>query len=195
MICRRVITKAALIVVGALVLGSIFGCEEETMVPVVVVQNVSQTKAKKTGIDRKALEVTEGNWLPAKNWERAILTRNPFRGFADAILAERISELSRTNEDGQSVEAVMLPAQMYNVKDYKLLAVITGTADSKAFVVDPSANRFVLRRGDLIGNNNGTVSSIQRDKIEVFEMISGEGKYIDILLYPEEKKSINLTFK
>ncbi|MGI5829467.1 MAG: pilus assembly protein PilP [Bradymonadia bacterium] len=193
---KRVFRKAALVSLLCMAMGSSYGCEEEYSVPVSTVQTASQTKARQGSLNKQALELAEGNWQPAKNWERQNYQRNPFRGFIDAIMAERINEINRKamDEEGGG-ESITLPAQMYSVKDYKLIAVITGTADPKAFVLDPSGNRFVLRRGDLVGNNNGTVSNIQRDKIEVFEMISGEGKYIEMLLYPEEKKGINLSIR
>ena len=88
-----------------------------------------------------------------------------------------------------------LPEQMYNIKDYQLVGVITGTAEPKAYVIDPGGNRFVLRRGSLIGNNNGSVSSIRRDGVEVFEMVSGEGIYTELSLYDNTSSDIHFTLQ
>ena len=78
---------------------------------------------------------------------------------------------------------VLLPEQVYPTRDYKVISVITGTADPKVFVVDPAGNRFVLRRGSLIGNNNGSISSIRREGIEVYERIADKGQYIELPLF------------
>lgn len=165
------------------------GCEPDPGVPVRTVSSASQTTHRKSAIDRSALEVADGNWKPVKNWEVQLAPRNPFRGFTDTMMAEILQQQQLAALSGNKEQ---LPEQLYSVKDYKLMGVITGTAEPKAFVIDPAGNRFVLRRGSLIGNNNGSVSSIRRDGVEVFEMVSGEGVYYDIQLY--EKSDSDITF-
>lgn len=165
------------------------GCEPDPGVPVRTVSSASQATHKRSSIDRSQLEVADGNWKPVRNWEVQLSPRNPFRGFADSMIAEMLHQ-QQLAALGNAKE--QLPEQLYSVKDYKLMGIITGTAEPKAFVIDPAGNRFILRRGSLIGNNNGSVSSIRRDGVEVFEMVSGEGVYYDIQLY--EKKDSDITF-
>ncbi len=175
---------------GAFMLTS---CEPDPGVPVKTVSSASKTQARKSTIDRAQLEIADGNWKPVKNWEIQISPRNPFRGFTDTMLAELVQQQQMKAEGLAPVE--QLPEQLYNVKDYTLVGVITGTAEPKAFVIDPAGNRFVLRRGSLIGNNNGSVSSIRRDGVEVFEMVSGEGVYTDIPLYENSDSDIKFTLQ
>lgn len=172
---------------------ALLGCEPDPGVPVRTVPTISDSTAHKSSIDRSALEMAEGNWMPVRNWEVQLSGRNPFRGFTDSMLAELAQQQLLKSEGVTTGE--QLPEQLYSVHDYKLVGVITGTAEPKAFVVDPGGNRFVLRRGSLIGNNNGSVASIRRDGIEVFEMVSGEGTYIDIPLYDEAKSDIKFTLQ
>ena len=173
---------------------STISCEPDPGVPVRKVSSSSDVKVHKSTIDRNALEIAEGNWKPVKNWEIQMMGRNPFRGFTDTMLAELVQQQQMAAQ-GLAPEE-QLPEQLYNVKDYTLVGVITGTAEPKAYVIDPAGNRFILRRGSLVGNNNGSVSSIRRDGIEVFEMISGEGVFIDVPLYDTKKDSgIQMTLQ
>lgn len=185
-------SKLALIgLVGGLFM--LTSCEPDPGVPVKTVTTASKTHAKRSSIDRSQLEIAEGNWKPVKNWEIQISQRNSFRGFTDTMLAELVQQQELKAEGLGPIE--QLPEQLYNVKDYSLVGVITGTAEPKAYVIDPAGNRFVLRRGSLVGNNNGSVSSIRRDGIEVFEMVSGEGVYIDIPLYDNKDSEIKFTLQ
>lgn len=181
-----------IVLLGLGLSGLVFtGCEADPGVPVTQVQTASQIKTRRSSIDRSALEIADGNWKPVKSWEVQLSPRNPFKGFSDTMIAEMVQQQQLNADGAMAVE--QLPEQLYNIKDYKLMGVITGTAEPKAFVIDPAGNRFVLRRGSLVGNNNGSVSSIRRDGVEVFEMISGEGVYIDIPLY-ETKKDSEISF-
>jgi len=169
------------------------GCDTDPGVPVTTVQSAKQATVHTTTIDRSALEIAEGNWMPVKNWESQIVPRNPFRGFSDSMLVELAQQQMMKNEGITTGE--QLPEQLYNVRDYTLVGVITGTAEPKAYVLDPGGNRFVLRRGSLLGNNHGSVASIRRDGIEVYEIVSGEGTYIDIPLYKETRSDIKFTLQ
>ncbi len=186
--------RAKLILAGMGLSGILMtGCDMDPGVPVATVQSASQTAVHTSTIDRSALEVADGNWIPVKNWETQMIPRNPFRGFSDSMLVELIQQQMMKNEGITTGE--QLPEQLYNVRDYTLVGVITGTAEPKAYVVDPGGNRFVLRRGSWLGNNHGSVASIRRDGIEVYEMVSDEGTYIEIPLYKEDHPDIKFTLQ
>ncbi len=166
--------------------GLVTGCTPETDVKVTRVKKTSDVKSKRTSFDRAKLEMTSDNWKPIVAEEQSIQIRNPFRGFSDTIVAEKMIKQQQVQEDVGTTE-LQLPEQLYNTKDYRVVGVITGTADPKVYVVDPAGNRFVLRRGSLIGNNNGSISSIRREGVEVYERVGDKGQYVELPLY--EKNS------
>lgn len=171
-------------------------CTPDTGVKRTRVKKTSDAKSKRTSIDRAQLEMSADNWKPVFSAEQSIESRNPFRGFSDKIMAENIMR-QKMKEEADSAD-MQLPEQLYNIRDYKVLGVITGTADPKVYVLDPAGNRFVLRRGSLIGNNNGSISSIRRDGIEVYERVADKGQYIELPLYDAkvgEHKNIHLTLQ
>lgn len=174
--------------------GTLVGCTPRTDVQVTKVKKSSDLKAKRTNYDRTQFEMSQDNWKPVQSSEQTPSSRNPFRGFSDTILAEALLRES-INTEGSDLQ---LPEQLYGTRDYRVVGVITGTADPKVYVVDPAGNRFILRRGSLIGNNNGSISSIRRDGIEVYERMTDKGQYIVLPLYEEidtEKKKIQLSLK
>ena len=189
--------KRNLILVAFLSLGLFFsgtammGCTPETGVKHTTVNRSTQLKSKRTALDRSAIEISADNWKPVQASDEEIHQRNPFRGFSDTLLAE---QLMRQQSQEAAEADVLLPEQLYPTKDYRVVGVISGTADPKVYVMDPSGNRFILRRGSLIGNNNGSISSIRRDGIEVYERIADKGQYIELPLY-DDKASDNKNKK
>lgn len=156
-------------------------CSTDTDVEITTVATTNQVSVKRVAFDRAQLEMTADNWKPVQAADQTIYPRNPFRGFTDTIMAENLRRLRAMEEQHES--DTLLPEQVYPTRDYRVISVITGTADPKAYVIDPAGNRFVLRRGSLIGNNNGSISSIRREGIEVYERVADKGQYIELPLF------------
>ena len=173
--------KLALAALCALCAPAFSACTPDTGIEVTTVKRTSDVSIKRSTINRADLEMSAANWKPVSAAEQTILPRNPFRGYTDTIMAENLRRLRAMEEQREA--DVLLPEQVYPTRDYKVISVITGTADPKVFVVDPAGNRFVLRRGSLIGNNNGSISSIRREGIEVYERIADKGQYIELPLF------------
>ena len=192
---KKHIIKAMLLSLCVVFCGSsLVGCGPRNDVQVKKVKSTNDIKSKRTAYDRTQFEMSQDNWKPVQVFEQVPNSRNPFRGFSDMILAESLSRQAMTNEGSD----LQLPEQLYPTRDYRVIGVITGTADPKVYVVDPAGNRFILRRGSLIGNHNGSISSIRRDGIEVYERVAEKGEYIELPLYNEveaDKKKIQLSLE
>lgn len=176
----------AAFVLGLMMVGCQSGSSGVAVTTVQTTNDVSVNRPK-FNFDRSVFEMTSDNWRPVQVSEQQLSARNPFRGFSDTIMAENLRRLRAKEE--QSPADALLPEQIYPTRDYKVVSVITGTADPKAYVVDPSGNHFVLRRGSLIGNNNGSISSIRREGIEVYERVADKGQYIKLPLFEKQSSS------
>ncbi len=62
-----------------------------------------------------------------------------------------------------------LPIHSYDVRQFKLIGVVTDGENSRAMVTDPSGKGYVLRIGSIIGRNEGRVSTIARSRVEIVE--------------------------
>src|SRR5690606_23282310 len=115
--------------------------------------------------------------------------RDPFYGFVDEMLAERERQAAEAAQADLEVEEVLLPAQRYDVRDFRLVAVITNTATPKALLLDPLRQPHRLKKGDLIGNRNGVLVDIRRNEIEILqgEDLVNAPERVVMKLHPEPK--------
>jgi type IV pilus assembly protein PilP len=62
-----------------------------------------------------------------------------------------------------------LPIHSFDVSQFKLIGVVTGAKENQAMVVDPNGKGYVLKKGMTIGKNDGRVTSIGINGVEVVE--------------------------
>jgi Tfp pilus assembly protein PilP len=91
---------------------------------------------------------------------RAAGRRDPFRSYLLDAMARRQAERSqRQLEETES----------YELSQYHLTAVLTGTSQPKAMIEDPTGKAFVVRIGSRVGRAGGRVSRIDSTGIVVLE--------------------------
>ncbi len=166
---------------------SLVGCEDEVKPasppPPAPAASRGQQGRRGRGAAVEEQASTGEDWTPRRNRERRQIDgRDPFFGFIDILLEEKARQEALAQQTVLEEEEMLLPIQRFEVKDFRLLGVITGTAEPKAYLVDPTGQRHVLKRGDFIGKRGGTVSVIRRDSIDIYEV--GDG-YIPIKLHAE----------
>ena len=86
--------------------------------------------------------------------------RDPFRSY----LLE-IEHQSAQAGGGRSKE----PTESFEIDQYRLTAIITGTSQPKAMVEDPQGLGHVLHLGTRLGKNGGRVSRIISKEVTVME--------------------------
>jgi type IV pilus assembly protein PilP len=79
-----------------------------------------------------------------------------------------------------------LPIHSYDVNQFKLIGVITGSRESQAMVTDPGGKGYVLKVGMSIGKNDGKVTSISTRGVEVLEQFKDDNGRV-------RKEHISLT--
>lgn len=72
------------------------------------------------------------------------------------------------------------PLQQDPIKDYRLLMIMSGTADPKAVVVDKKGNAFVVEVDTRIGNKGGVVRAITQYAVMVQEPDSDKPEKLNI---------------
>jgi len=71
---------------------------------------------------------------------------------------------------GRSARKVnTLPIQSYDVNKFKLVGIIAGLKQNRALIVDPLRKGYVVKAGMQLGNNNGRITRITSDAVEVLE--------------------------
>jgi type IV pilus assembly protein PilP len=85
------------------------------------------------------------------------------------------------------------PLQRYEVSQLKLVAIIASREGNVALVEDSAGKGFFLKKGTLVGKNDGKVTKILKDRViieELYQDIYGKGKNAEVSLYlyrPEEE--------
>ena len=73
----------------------------------------------------------------------------------------------------------LVPLQRYNFSQLKLIGIIWRNDKNMAMVEDPEGRGYVVKKGTLIGENNGRVTNILKDRViieEVYRNNSGKIK-------------------
>ncbi|MDD2366209.1 MAG: pilus assembly protein PilP [Desulfuromonadaceae bacterium] len=154
------------ILLGALLVAA---CNKEPA-PAPVVSKPSAPKAKKaTGDNTKPVQAQSTSALrliPAvlANQFDFSNKRDPFKPFV-TIKAE---PKNRQGDDKRSLRN-SLPIHSFDVNQFKLIGIITGGKENKAMVTDPDGKGYVLKKGMLIGKNDGKVTSVTLNGVEILE--------------------------
>jgi len=61
------------------------------------------------------------------------------------------------------------PLEYYDVDSYRLVLIMSGTAVSKALMVDPRGKSYIVQVGTKIGNRGGKVVSISATEVRIEE--------------------------
>lgn len=133
---------AALLVFG-------FGCEQQP-----AARAFSPAPEPSQALDRKALAVAATSTAPTSSalpksdvqeleFGESERSRDPFRSYEQTFLEE-----SRAVTKSQ--RQVVLPDR--GIDELKLIGVVTGVADAKAMLVDPTGKGYVVQRGQFIGH-------------------------------------------
>jgi Tfp pilus assembly protein PilP len=141
---------------------------------------VAKPAAGKPGVAKAgdgAAKVTEGGPFTYKPG------RDPFQSYFDIT-----GEVQQT--------APLEPLQKHDLSKFKVTAIITGTVQPAAVLLDPSGKSHMIKRGSLLGPPRGRVAQILSDRIVVerefkdrLERIHKLKSELKLRLDPEETKT------
>jgi len=101
---------------------------------------------------------------------------DPFKPFI------QLAPFKETSRGGR-----LTPLQKYDISQLKLVAIITIPKGNNVALVEDSAGKgYFLKKGTVIGKNDGKVMSILKDKViiqEVYQDIFGQTKVNEIPLF------------
>jgi len=104
--------------------------------------------------------------------------KDPFKPFITDV---KKAPVVKKNRLGQA-----LPILNYEVSQFKVSGIIVGLKQNSAMILDPTGKPYIVKAGMEIGRNEGRITKIAPNYIEVFEQYRDEsGKRI--------KNTIRLT--
>ncbi len=148
--------RLALLLICAAGIATSYGCEEEdTWNPR---PHKKKRKAKKGDKD-KADETNKTKVASHQFVYNPVGKRDPFRSYLSVIKEEGEPKRGRQLEQTEKFE----------LDQYKLVALISGTSQPRAMVEDPKNEGHIIRIGSRLGKNGGRITRISNKSIVVVE--------------------------
>lgn len=123
------------------------------------VQDAVKGTSGKTALAKAADQAVQTNMAPPFVYS-PVGRRDPFRSYLADLAEQQVAEApSRKREE----------TELYEIDQYRLTGLITGTAQPKAMVEDPTGRGHVLHIGSRMGKNDGRVTKITPVGIVVVE--------------------------
>jgi type IV pilus assembly protein PilP len=88
--------------------------------------------------------------------------KDPFKPFLVEPVIPATPSASKRGRD-------ILPIQGYDINKYRIAGIVAGLKENRALVIDPLGKGYVVKTGMLIGNNNGRITRITGNAVEVLE--------------------------
>jgi type IV pilus assembly protein PilP len=92
---------------------------------------------------------------------------------------------------GRTGSKELLPIQSYELSKFKVAGIIVGLKENSALVIDPAGKGYVVKKGTLIGSDDGHISRITATTIEVVESYKDDNgrirKRTSKLILPQKK--------
>jgi type IV pilus assembly protein PilP len=115
---------------------------------------------------------------PQTPTDRIQLKRDPFKSFVEI----------RTVAVARKSTKVQSPLQQYKLEQLKVVGILLGGEVTKALLEDDVGKGYVVRVGDLVGDQEGKIVAIEKDKIVV------EESYRDVLGEPKVRRSVKRLY-
>jgi type IV pilus assembly protein PilP len=140
------------------------GCDKKPEVPA---NEVSQNNQSPVAQQTVLADATPANVVAVKEPQTDfLLKKDPFKPF--------IIEATRSLPPKKNRFGLVLPILNYEVNQFQVKGIITGFKENSALILDPTGKPYVVKTGMEIGRNDGKITKITNNYIEVFEQYRDE---------------------
>ncbi|MBT1070448.1 pilus assembly protein PilP [Pelotalea chapellei] len=146
----------------------IAGCkkaEQQSSPPPVAKPEAGLVKPQAKAVQRQASSAAS---LPTPTAQFDFSTKkDPFKPYV-IVKAPTLPTADKTKKTSG------LPIHSFEVSQFKLIGVVTGEKGNQAMVTDPAGKGYVLKVGMTMGPNNGRVTAITTNGVEVREQFKDD---------------------
>ncbi len=162
---NRAYTVAALVIFAALVSGCSKKEQPAPVAATVVVVQQQQAKAVQKPVSSVAVKLAPP--LPTNQFDFSV-KKDPFKpDIALKIAQSSPADIKKALKDG-------LPIHSFDVSQFRLIGIVTGVKENQAMVVDPNGKGYVLKTGMTIGKNDGRVTAVTINGVDVVEQFKDD---------------------
>lgn len=180
---KNSIMKVMLVVASTVVtLQCIQGCnksEQQTQAP--ASKSIPDAAKQQTKAIQKPISSSLKISPPPVNQFDFSTKKDPFKPYV--VIKPAVTAAETMKKDLKSV----LPIHGFDISQFKLIGVVTGSKENKAMVTDPNGKGYVLKAGMTIGKNEGRITAITNSGVEILEQFRDDNgrvrkEYIKITL-------------
>jgi len=163
----RAYTVVALVTVATLV----SGCNKKEPAPVAAPPASVQSKQIQAKVVQRPVSSALVDLSPplAANQFDFSGKKDPFK---PAIAAKAAT--APVSEDMKKALQGGLPIHSFDVSQFRLIGIVTGAKENHAMVVDPNGKGYVLKTGMTIGKNDGRVTAVRINGVDVVEQFKDD---------------------
>lgn len=148
--------------VSLLLVALVFGCskkEEQQPAPPPAPAPAAKPAAPAPAKVQQQLSSAQGKPNPLDFRKRT----DPFKPYAPVVAtpAPGVQPRARSEE--------LLPIQSFEVSAFKISGIIAGLTENRALLIDPKGKGYVVQQGMQIGPNDGRITRITSNSVEVVE--------------------------
>ena len=122
-----------------------------------------KAEAKKPDDQKQAQKAKKKKKTTVEFYYNPVGKRDPFRSYL-TVLQE-----SSSNSSNERTQRQLEDTETYELDQYRLTAIVSGTLNPMAMVEDPTGEGHVLKIGSRIGKNGGRITRITSDAIVIIE--------------------------
>jgi len=165
------------------------GCGDKQTRDPTVKKRIARPAQEAMGLQREATpqvsqeapaapETAETPPTPQTPRDRIRAKRDPFKSFVE------LRAPVATQKSGK----VLSPLQQYKLEQLKVVGILAGGEVKKALLEDDVGKGYVVTAGDLVGDQEGKITAIEKDRIVV------EESYRDVLGEPKSRRTVKRLY-
>jgi type IV pilus assembly protein PilP len=168
---KNSIINVMLVVASAIVaLPCIQGCnkseQQQTQAP--AVKSTPDAQKQQTKAIQKPISSSLKLSAPPVNQFDFSTKKDPFKPYVvikpTATVAENMNKALKS----------ALPIHSFDINQFKLIGIVTGSKENKAMVTDPNGKGYVLKVGMTIGKNEGRITTITNSGVDILEQFKDD---------------------
>lgn len=156
------------VLVALVLIAAISGCKEKgaTTPPQIQQPQATVAQVQKPVQAQQSSVRTDVSLMSTLDF---IKMKDPFKP-----LIVSVTPVSGAPAGGMPRNLSQLPIQAIDASKFKVSGIVAGIKESKALIVDPNGRGYVVKRGMQIGNNNGRITRISNNAVEIVEQYRDE---------------------
>lgn len=152
---------------------AVIGCKKETASTPISGDTSKKAKSKPKQKDEQTGKATNITTREQSDLLDFSNRKDPFKPFISVQSSDRAGAKKQATVTGDK-----LPIHSFEVVQFRLIGTVLDPRGNRAMVIDPAGKGYVLKPGMTIGKNEGKISRITANGVDVVELSRDENNRV-----------------